>query len=83
MSQASTPIGSGLHYFLGATSVVRLSVGQWGALTREGIVDVGDLEEYEDDDIDNVIQNLRRPRCLPVLEHPTVQCSNLLHYGHP
>ena len=62
MSQASTPIVSGLSYFMGNRSVVKLSLGQWDALKREGILDVGDLEEYEDDDIDNVVYNLRQPQ---------------------
>ena len=69
MSQASTPIPSGIFYFMGNRSVVRLSLGQWDALNREGIVDVEDLKEYEDDDIDNVFYNLRRPQDL---WHPTI-----------
>ena len=64
MSQASTPIASGLVYFMGPHSVVRLSGGQWIALNREGIEDVKDLKEYKDDDIDNVFYNLRRPQDL-------------------
>ena len=69
MSQASTPIASGMSYFMGNYSVVRLSGGQWAALNREGILDVVDLEEYEDDDIDNVFYNLRRPQDT---WHPTI-----------
>ena len=36
----------------------------------EGIISVEDLEEFEDDDIDNVIQNFRQPQDI---WHPTVQ----------
>ena len=45
MSQASTPIASGMSYFMGNRSVVRLSLGQWDAFKQEGILDVRDLEE--------------------------------------
>ena len=69
MSQASTPFVSGQQYFLGTYSVVKLSGGQWAALKREGILSVVDLMEYEDDDIDNVVQNLRRPQDT---WHPTI-----------
>ena len=62
MSQASTPFMSGQQYFLGTYSVVKLSGGQWEVLKREGILSVADLMEYEDDDIDNVFYNLRRPQ---------------------
>ena len=58
MSQASTPFGSGLDYFMGATSVVKLSPGQWISVNTEGTVNVKDLLEFEDDDIDNVVLNL-------------------------
>ena len=69
MSQASTPFVSGQQYFLGTYSVVKLSGGQWAALKREGILSVADLMEYEDDDIDNVFYNLRRPQDT---WHPTI-----------
>ena len=69
MSQASTPFVSGRQYFLGTYSVVKLSRGQWAALKREGILNVADLEEYKDDDINNVVQNLRRPQDT---WHPTI-----------
>ena len=60
MSQASTPL-TGQGYFMGNSSVIRLSSGQWVAVKREGIKNIGDLVEFEDDNIDNVILNLRRP----------------------
>ena len=68
MSQASTPFVSGQGYFMGNLSVVKLSAGQWIALKREGILNVGDLVEFEDDDIDNVILDLRQPQDI---WHPT------------
>ena len=61
MSQASRTL-TGQDYFLGTTSVVRLAAKQYVALKGEGIVNVEDLEEFKDNDIDNVIQNLRRPQ---------------------
>ena len=69
MSQASTPFATGQDYFMGNLSVVKLSGGQWIALKRECILNVGDLAEYKDDDINNVILNLRRPQDI---FHPTV-----------
>ena len=44
---------------MGNYSVVKLSAGQWISIKREGIVNVKDLVEFEDDDIDNVILNHR------------------------
>ena len=58
MSQESTPL-TGQDYFMGNYSVVKLSARQWVALKREGIKDVKDLVEFEDDDVDSVILNLR------------------------
>ena len=68
MSQASTPFANGHDYFLGNTSVVKLSAGQWISVNTEGIMNVEDLLEFEDDDIDNVVLNLRRPQDV---WHPT------------
>ena len=62
MSQVSTPFASGQSYFIGNPSVVKLSPGQWVSIKAEGIVNVEDLLEFEDDDIDNVTTNLRRPQ---------------------
>ena len=61
MSQASTPL-IGQYYLLRQSSIVRCNVAQWTTLKVEGIVDVEDLAEFDDDDIDSVIQNLRRPQ---------------------
>ena len=58
MSQASTTL-TGQDYFLGNTSVVQLANKQFVVLKGEEIINVEDLEEFKDDDIDNVIQNLR------------------------
>ena len=58
MSQASTPFATGQDYFMGPPSVVKLSVGQWISVKKEGIVNVKDLLEFEDDNIDNVVLNL-------------------------
>ena len=68
MSQASTPFANGRDYFLGNASVVKLRGGQWISVNTEGIVNVEDLLEFEDDDIDNVVLNLRRPQDV---WHPT------------
>ena len=57
MSQASTTL-TGQDSFLGNTSVVRLVVKLYVALKGEGIVSVEDLEEFDDDDIDNIVQDL-------------------------
>ena len=62
MSQASTPFATSQDYFMRILSVVKLSVGQWIFLNTEGIVNVKDLLEVEDDDIDNIFLNLRRPQ---------------------
>ena len=62
MPQASTSFNSGQDYFMGNHSVVKLSAGQWVAIKREGIVNVEDLVEFKDDDVDNVVLNLRRPQ---------------------
>ena len=48
---------------------MKLSGGQWAALKQDGILNVVDLAEYKDDDINNVIMNLRRPQDI---WHPTV-----------
>ena len=69
MSQASTALTS-QDYFLSNTSMVQLAVKQYVALKGKEIVNVDDLEEFEDDAIDNVVQNLRRPQDIL---HPTVQ----------
>ena len=61
MAQASKPL-TGQNYLMGQPSVVRLSIIQWSALKAEGIVDVLDISEFDDDDIDNIVRNLRRPR---------------------
>ena len=58
MSQASTALTS-ITYYL---SVVGIHHTQWLALTREGISDVEDMIKFDDDDIDNVVTNLRRPQ---------------------
>ena len=68
MSQASSPL-TGQGYFMGNSSVVQLSSKQWVALKREGIENVGDLVEFKDDDINNVIFNLIRPQDS---WHPTI-----------
>ena len=68
MSQASTSFASGQSYFMDNPSVVKLSPGQWVSIKAEGIVNVKDLLEFEDDDIDNVITNLRQPQDI---WHPT------------
>ena len=47
---------------MGNHSVVKLSAEQWVSIKQEGIMNVEDLVEFEDDDIDNVILNLRRPQ---------------------
>ena len=54
---------------MGNSSVVRLSSGQWVALKRERIENVGDLVEFKDNDIDNGILNLRQ---LQDIWHPTI-----------
>ena len=46
-----------------------MSAGQWVASKQEGIANVKDLVELEDDDIDNIILNLRRPQDI---WHPTI-----------
>ena len=61
MSQASTTL-TGQDYFLGNSSVVRLAAKEYVVLKGEGILNVEDLEDFEDDDIDNVVQNLRQPQ---------------------
>ena len=58
MFQASTAL-TGITYFL---SVVGIDHTQWLALTREGISDVEDIIKFHDDDIDNLVTNLRRPQ---------------------
>ena len=58
MSQASTPL-NGLTYFL---KVVGIHHSQWAALTGEGINDVEDMIEFDADNINNVVTNLRRPQ---------------------
>ena len=68
MSQASTLFAASQDYFIGILSVVKLSAGQWISVNTEGIVNVKDLLEFEDDNIDNVVLNLKRPQ--DVL-HPT------------
>ena len=71
MSQASTPL-TVQCYFMGNSSVVRLSFVQWVTLKREGIENVWDLVEFEDDNIDNEILNLRQPQDI---YHPTILAS--------
>ena len=39
---------------------MKLQANQWPELTQEGISVVEDLVEFENDDIDNIVQNLRR-----------------------
>ena len=68
MSQALTPFTSGQDYFMGNYNVVKLSAGQWVSIKREGVVDVKDLVKFKDDDIKNVILNLRQPQDV---WHPT------------
>lgn len=41
--------------------LVRCTMDQWLTLKVEGSNDAEDMEEFEDDDIDNVVQNLRQP----------------------
>ena len=62
MSQASTPFVAGQSYFIGKPCVVKLSPGQWVSVNTKGMVNVEDLLKFKDDDIDNVITNLRRPQ---------------------
>ena len=64
MSQAST-VSNPIDYFL---NVVKIHYSQWGALTGEGINDVGDLVEFDDNDIDNVVTNLRHPQDIFILK---------------
>ena len=68
MSQVSTSFSLCQDYFMGNNSVVKLSAGQWVYIKQEGIVNVKDLMEFEDDDIGNVIFNLRQPQDI---QHPT------------
>ena len=70
MSQASTLL-TGQGYFIGNSSVVPLRSGQWVALKREGIQNIGDLVKFKDDDIDNVTLNLRQPQDIWHLTIPT------------
>ena len=64
MSQASTPFAADQYYFMGNPSVVKLSAGQWISINAERIVNFKDLLEFKDDDIDNVITNLRQPQSI-------------------
>ena len=61
MSQVSTAL-TGQYYLLGQTSIVRCTITQWTALNVIRIVNVEDLAKFDDDDINNVIQNLQRPQ---------------------
>ena len=57
MSQASMALVP-IDFFF---NIVKLQENQLIASTMEGINNVEDMVEFKDDDIDNVIQNLRQP----------------------
>ena len=58
MSQASMALVA-INFFF---EIVKLQANHWIALTMEGINNVEDMGEFEDDDINNVVQNLRQPQ---------------------
>ena len=68
MSEASTVL-TGITYLL---SVIGIHHTQWLALTREGISDVEDMIEFDDDDNNNVVTDLRRPQDIFHAEVPAV-----------
>ena len=71
MSQASKVLNP-INYFI---NIVNIHHSQWGALFREGINNVEDLAEFDDDDIDNIVTNLWRPQDIFHTEVPAQACS--------
>ena len=68
MSQASTALDPITYYF---PQVVKIQANQWPVLTGEEISNVGDVVKFEDDDVDNIVQNLRYPQDIIHTETPT------------
>ena len=68
MTQASTPMTM-LNFFC---YVMKLTVAQMYVLQAEGITNVKHMIEFEDNDVNNVVLNLRQPQDTFHAEIPTI-----------